>query len=471
MRKLLLCGFLALAGSTLSQTTLFQDNFASGSGNWTLGGVGDNSWVVNNAYTGYSLLGISDTPNQPAGIFGNPQSNYLHITNQSFACGGLGACNANFLAGSPALTTAQLNTVMNTTAMTNVTVSFWYLCAGDAASAYGTFEYSINGGANWLSGATYSGVSVWTQASISLPSWDNLADFRIRFKWQNLDVGADPAFSVDDVLITAMSGASSITTTDNITPTSWCTGSNQNLTVNFNAAGTFNAGNVYTAELSDATGSFAAPTAIGTLSSTANGALSISATVLASTATGNGYRVRVVASNPSTVGTQTSTNLVINALPTVTLSPLNQVCLNAAPFALSGGAPASGNYSGTGVTTNFFTAAAAGIGSHSITYTYMDGNGCSNSAVQSLMVDACASIEENEFNASVILFPNPANTSFQLTTEGIIESVSIIDVNGRLIKQFSNMMNEYAISEIPSGVYMVAIQTSNGELMKRIVVE
>lgn len=471
MRKLLLCGFLAIAGSAISQTTLFQDNFASGATNWTLGGVGDNSWVVNNAYTGSSLFGITDTPNQPAGIFGSPQSNYLHITNQSFACGGLGACNANFLAGSPALTTAQLNAVMNTTAMTNVTVSFWYLCAGDAASAYGTFEYSINAGSTWLSGATYSGVSVWTQASISLPSWDNLADFRIRFKWQNLDVGSDPAFSVGDVLITAMSGVSSITTTNNITPTSWCNGSNQNLTVNFNAAGTFNAGNIYTAELSDASGSFAAPTTIGTLNSSTSGALSISATVLASTVTGNGYRIRVVASNPSTIGTQTSTNLVINALPTVTLSPLNQVCLNAAPFALSGGAPASGNYSGAGVTTNFFTAAAAGIGSHSITYTYMDGNGCSNSAVQSLAVDACASIGENELNSTVALFPNPATTSFQLSTEEVIESVVVMDLNGKRIKMFTNAMNEYTISEIPAGVYMVAIQTSKGELMKRIVIE
>ena len=41
-------------------------------------------------------------------------------------------------------------------------------------------------------------------------------------------------------------------------------------TVDFTSSGTFNGGNIYTAELSDASGSFASPTSIGTLTSTAN---------------------------------------------------------------------------------------------------------------------------------------------------------------------------------------------------------
>ncbi len=92
------------------------------------------------------------------------------------------------------------------------------------------------------------------------------------------------------------------------------------LSVPFTAAGTFAAGNVFTAQLSDAAGSFAAPVAIGTLASTSSG--TIAATVPAATAGGSGYRVRVVSSNPAVTGTDNGSAITITALPTITmLSP------------------------------------------------------------------------------------------------------------------------------------------------------
>jgi hypothetical protein len=92
------------------------------------------------------------------------------------------------------------------------------------------------------------------------------------------------------------------------------------LSVPFTAAGTFAAGNVFTAQLSDAAGSFAAPVAIGTLPGTSSG--TIAATVPAATAGGSGYRVRVVSSNPAVTGIDNGSGITITALPTITmLSP------------------------------------------------------------------------------------------------------------------------------------------------------
>ncbi len=85
------------------------------------------------------------------------------------------------------------------------------------------------------------------------------------------------------------------------------------VSVPFTVTGTFTPGNIFTAELSDASGSFATPTAIGTLSGTTDG--TISATMPALTPQGNRYRIRVIGSNPSTVGTDNGTNLAINPLP------------------------------------------------------------------------------------------------------------------------------------------------------------
>jgi hypothetical protein len=89
------------------------------------------------------------------------------------------------------------------------------------------------------------------------------------------------------------------------------------LSVPFTAAGTFAAGNVFAAQLSDAAGSFATPVTIGTLASTSSG--TIAATVPAATAGGSGYRVRVVSSNPVVTGTDNGSAITITALPTLTL--------------------------------------------------------------------------------------------------------------------------------------------------------
>ncbi len=65
----------------------------------------------------------------------------------------------------------------------------------------------------------------------------------------------------------------------------------------------------------------------------------------------------------------------------------NEVCVYDAPFALSGGDPSGGVFSGPGVSGNTFYPANAGPGSHTITYTYVNQNGCSNFAEQTIRVD------------------------------------------------------------------------------------
>jgi len=85
-------------------------------------------------------------------------------------------------------------------------------------------------------------------------------------------------------------------------------------TVDFTSTGTFTAGNVYTAQLSNASGSFAAPTSIGTLNSTSNsGTINIS--IPGGTATGAGYRIRVISSVPATTGTDNGSNISITLNP------------------------------------------------------------------------------------------------------------------------------------------------------------
>gem|GEM_PF-1469843 len=84
-------------------------------------------------------------------------------------------------------------------------------------------------------------------------------------------------------------------------------------------------------------------------------------------------------------------DILVHALPVVTLDPLADVCVDADPVALSG-LPLGGVYSGTGVINNMFYPADAGVGTWTITYTYTDMYGCVNSDSRTITVNVLPEI-------------------------------------------------------------------------------
>src|SRR5690606_12969929 len=106
--------------------------------------------------------------------------------------------------------------------------------------------------------------------------------------------------------------------------------------------------------------------------------------------------------------TSATTNVTVNTNPTVTMAPLATVCVNHNAAPLTGGSPTGGTYTGTGVTAGSFDPGAAGTGTHTITYTFTDGNGCEGVATEDITVDGCASIDENQLNG-VSVYPNPTD--------------------------------------------------------------
>lgn len=109
-------------------------------------------------------------------------------------------------------------------------------------------------------------------------------------------------------------------TTDPISPLSYCPGAL--VSVSYSITGTFNAGNVFTAQLSDENGSFASPVDIGSVTSQSSG--TISATIPSSgIVDGNGYRIRVVSSDPVYTGTDNGSDISIGS-PELITSPGSQ---------------------------------------------------------------------------------------------------------------------------------------------------
>ena len=110
---------------------------------------------------------------------------------------------------------------------------------------------------------------------------------------------------------------------------SLCPGASFNL--NFTSTGAFNAGGIFVpanqfrAQLSDATGSFAAPVNIGSVTATASG--SIAVTIPANTAPGTGYRIRVISTSPDHVGTSNTFDITIGGPATAAISAAGPIAL------------------------------------------------------------------------------------------------------------------------------------------------
>lgn len=117
-------------------------------------------------------------------------------------------------------------------------------------------------------------------------------------------------------------------------PLSFC--SCEPLVVNYNATGIFNIGNVFSVELSDASGNFGAPTIIGTLVGNAlNG--NIPCVIPCNAPYGTGYRIRISSTSPFFIGTDNGADITINPSPIVNITLTNGNCIDTLTANVTGG--------------------------------------------------------------------------------------------------------------------------------------
>ncbi len=336
MRQTLTLPALTLCIVVSGQTVLFSEDFESVSPAFTLNTTDvnstasspDNTWLINNAYSGGSgsviCIGfpfpftVPNTAPQPAGIT-SPNGRYLHTT--SIAAQNSGIQNCCFIAGDGFCTQAanhfaRMSADVSTVGASQVTLSFWWLCGG-GTNNYGEVYYSTNAGTSWTlvtaAPNQYRNQGTWTQQTISLPEFAGHATLRFGFRFMNgvTASAADPGFGIDDVVITSSGAAPPTVEPGAISPLVYCAGAA--ISVPYTATGTYEGGNVFTAQLSDAFGSFATPVSIGSVASTASG--TIAATVPPGTPTGNGYRVRVVSSAPVITSGPNAANITVSEAP------------------------------------------------------------------------------------------------------------------------------------------------------------
>lgn len=161
-------------------------------------------------------------------------------------------------------------------------------------------------------------------------------------------------------------------------------------------------------------------------------------------------------------------DITVNPLPVVTVTlSVSTVCVDDGTLALTGGSPAGGTWSGNAVTGANFSPSTAGTGNQTITYSFTDGAGCTDSATATILVSQCVGVNENATCTNFTLFPNPANAEVVITWNSsvTVKQVAVTDVTGRVVMvEAANGGNSTTlhIAELPVGVYTVVVTEANG---------
>lgn len=113
-----------------------------------------------------------------------------------------------------------------------------------------------------------------------------------------------------------------------------------------------------------------------------------------------------------------------------------------------------------------------GVAEGTVTVEVGDGEGCTKSQIMAVDIAGLGIYEADGLNVSV--YPNPSNGQITVEMENSgVASLSMLDLSGKLVhsEQFSGSNHRMDVSHIGSGLYLLKLETGNGEFLTKFVLE
>jgi hypothetical protein len=119
----------------------------------------------------------------------------------------------------------------------------------------------------------------------------------------------------------------------------------------------------------------------------------------------------VVVTTNGCQATSEAETISVNPLPVVTLASINPLCVNNRSIELQGGSPAGGSFTVNGSPDTDFDPAQVGVGQHTVTYTYTDGNNCTGSASRQVTVNGLPTVSFSGLSSDYLPTDGPVQLS------------------------------------------------------------
>jgi|GEM_PF-2830344 len=196
--------------------------------------------------------------------------------------------------------------------VSNGVLSFKYFTFNPDTTHLIRYAVEFDNGSNWTNFVTLPVSSGgWITEQVNLPATASHVRLAIYSREGNSGVLCG---GLDEVQITGTLCPGNSTLAVGALPSVICI-SSSTFNVPFSATGTFSGANVFSAELSDANGSFTNPIALGSLAlGGTDPAGVISAQIPSGLPPGTGYRVRIAASSPNLVSPDNGSDITFNTL-------------------------------------------------------------------------------------------------------------------------------------------------------------
>lgn len=151
----------------------------------------------------------------------------------------------------------------------------------------------------------------------------------------------------------------------------------------------------------------------------------------------------------------------IAAGPPFKWNPPDSVCIFDSTFVLAA-SPIGGKFKGPGVTGNLFSPSNAGIGNHTLTYTYHDEITCEGQIEKTIKVRRCnipadPNTDCFEVLNSIKITPNPVDDVLKLRSPYVLKFVQVYNSAGQKVTQGQLIDNGIRLPVMAAGLYTVLV--------------
>jgi hypothetical protein len=191
-------------------------------------------------------------------------------------------------------------------------------------------------------------------------------------------------------------------------------------------------------------------------------------------------QLRVAGVNYCGIGVNSNALNVTRYLPVVNLTLPDYVSITTPAFELTGGTPLGGTYSGTGVTDGMFDPAEAGLGDHTITYTYMDPNSCENFTTDIITVTETTGLVNSSAFDGIQIYPNPNSGQFTLKLNPMVDErldIKVLNMIGKPVYNKTSIDVSrgiemiFNLDHLPGGLYYLEISGKEYKTVRKIVIQ